>query len=72
MAANHYHFVTHWRVRASLQEVSLIIGNPVDLPRWWPSVYLSVEELVPGGADGLGRVISLHTKGWLPYTLRWG
>lgn len=25
----------------------------------------------PGGADGLEAVVDLHTKGWLPYTLRW-
>ena len=27
--------------------------------------------LEPGGTDGVGRVVSLYTKGWLPYTLRW-
>jgi hypothetical protein len=25
----------------------------------------------PGGTDGVGRALDLHTKGWLPYTLRW-
>jgi hypothetical protein len=25
----------------------------------------------PGEESGLGRVVSLYTKGWLPYTLRW-
>jgi hypothetical protein len=39
--------------------------------RWWPSVYLEVLVLEPGDARGLGRVVSLFTKGWLPYTLRW-
>lgn len=24
-----------------------------------------------GGPDGVGRTGDLHTKGWLPYTLRW-
>jgi hypothetical protein len=32
---------------------------------------LDVQEVAPGDRDGLGRVISLYTKGWLPYTLRW-
>jgi len=27
--------------------------------------------LEPGDEKGLGRVVSLYTKGWLPYTLRW-
>lgn len=71
MASNDYHFVTHWRVEGSVEEVIAIISDPLDLPRWWPSVYLDVWELEPGGPDGAGRVIELFTKGWLPYTLRW-
>ena len=30
-----------------------------------------MRELQPGDATGLGKVVSLWTKGWLPYTLRW-
>jgi hypothetical protein len=71
MSANEYYFLTHWRVESTLEEVSDVLGNPLDLPRWWPSVYLTVKEMEPGGANGIGRVVELHTKGWLPYTLRW-
>jgi hypothetical protein len=71
MASNDYHFITHWRVEAPIEEVAEILSNGVDLVRWWPSVYLNAEELEPGDAEGVGRVISLYTKGWLPYTLRW-
>jgi len=71
MPSNDYHFITHWRVKSTVEEVSEIIGNAPDLARWWPSVYLEVEELEPGGERGVGNVVSLYTKGWLPYTLRW-
>ena len=71
MSANEYHFVTNWRVPGTVQQVSDILGDPLDLPRWWPSVYLAVEQIEPGDASGVGRVVALHTKGWLPYTLRW-
>lgn len=71
VAANDYHFITHWRVESTVEEVGEIIGNPSDLVRWWPSVYLDVKVLEPGDERGLGRVVSLYTKGWLPYTLRW-
>jgi hypothetical protein len=71
MASTDYHFITHWRVEAAVDEVAEILSNGVDLVRWWPSVYLNAEELEPGDAQGVGRVISLYTKGWLPYTLRW-
>lgn len=71
MATNEYHFITHWRVEGTSREVSDILEDALDLPRWWPSVYLEVEELEAGDENGVGRVIGLYTKGWLPYTLRW-
>ena len=71
MASNDYHFITHWRVEGTLEEVSEIIGDAAGLTRWWPSVYLDVQVLEPGDERGLGKVVSLYTKGWLPYTLRW-
>lgn len=71
MASNDYHFITTWRVQSTCQEVSEILGNAPDLVRWWPSVYLGVKELEKGELTGVGKVISLYTKGWLPYTLRW-
>jgi hypothetical protein len=69
---NTYHFVTHWRVEGTAEAVYDLLDNPPDLVRWWPSVYLAVEELpADAAADGTGRVYRLFTKGWLPYRLRW-
>ena len=49
-----------------------MLEDPLQLPRWWPSVYLNVKEIAPGDpVTHEGRVIDLYTKGWLPYTLRW-
>ena len=69
--SNQYTFVTRWRVEGTCGEVADILGDPLALPRWWPSVYLGVEELEPPDARGLGRRVRLHTKGFLPYTLSW-
>ncbi len=71
MATNEYHFITLWRVKSTTKEVSEIIGDAPGLTRWWPSVYLNVDVLEEGDEKGAGRVVSLYTKGWLPYTLRW-
>ena len=71
MPSNDYVFVTRWRMQAGIEEVSGILQDPLSLPRWWPSVYLEVTEIEPGGPNRIGRVIELFTKGWLPYTLRW-
>src|SRR5215471_9719236 len=71
--ARPYEFITEWRVAGTLDEVKSILGDddPSAVTRWWPSVYLDVVERQQGGEGGLGRVLDLYTKGWLPYTLRW-
>lgn len=71
MASTDYSFVTVWRVAGTREEVVSVLGPVEDLPRWWPSVYIDVTRLDPGGPDGKGRRAALFTKGWLPYTLRW-
>ena len=71
MSSNEYHFITRWRVQGTVDEVYDLISHPLDYPRWWPSVYLKIEELTPGDEGGVGRRVRLHTKGWLPYTLQW-
>lgn len=72
MSLNDYHFLTEWQVEGTVVEVRRILSDAASLPRWWPSVYLSVEVLDAGDAEGLGKRVQLLTKGWLPYTLRWG
>lgn len=71
MAANDYHFITTWRIPATPDEITDVLGDAPDLARWWPSVYLTVRQLEPGDDHGIGKVVELYTKGFLPYTLRW-
>jgi hypothetical protein len=69
--SNQYHFISHWRVQGTCGEVADVLGDPLSLARWWPSVYLDVWEVRPRDANRRGGLVKLHTKGWLPYTLRW-
>jgi polyketide cyclase/dehydrase/lipid transport protein len=71
VAANAYHFITTWRIAATPEEISDVLGDAPGLARWWPSVYLDVRQVAPGDERGLGKVVELWTKGFLPYTLRW-
>ena len=71
MTANDYHFVTTWRIAATPEEISAVLGDAPALARWWPSVYLRVRVLEEGDERGVGKVVDLWTKGFLPYTLRW-
>lgn len=68
-----YAFRTVWRVAGTPEEVVAVLGDAMALPQWWPAVYLSAEPL-PAPADQPASIpgsVRLHTKGWLPYTLRW-
>src|SRR5215831_18876619 len=71
MASSDYHIITQWHVQSTREEIWEILANGPDLARWWPSVYLDVLELQPANTPPEDKVISLYTKGWLPYTLRW-
>ena len=70
MAAD-YEFCTEWRVAGTIDEVKEVLGDGAALPSWWPAVYIDVDVLQEGDDKGLGTEISVFTKGWLPYTLRW-
>jgi hypothetical protein len=71
MQASDYHFVTTWLIEGTCGEVADILRDPLALPRWWPAVYLAVEETRPGDERRVGQQVRMVTKGWLPYTLRW-
>ena len=61
---NLYHFLSRWRFQAAAEEIFAILSDPLEYPRWWPSVYLAAREVAPGR-------VRLLTRGWLPYKLRW-
>lgn len=66
-----YHFITHWRVQATCEDVYRLLEDVDSLATWWPSVYLDVRVTKPGRPGGVGKEVALLTKGWLPYKLRW-
>ena len=71
MGSNEYQFITEWDLDAPIEEVFDVIENGSEFPRWWPEVYLDARAEKKGRPDRKGDKLHLHTKGWLPYTLRW-
>lgn len=71
-SGNAYHFITHWRLPdATCEEVYNTLEDVDGLPLWWPAVYLDIAVREKGQPGGVGKLVELYTKGWLPYTLRW-
>jgi len=71
MPSHHYQFLTRWRVESTAEEVYAVIDDTSQLPRWWPAVWLKVETLEPGDANGIGKRVRFTSKGWLPYIVVW-
>jgi len=71
MAPVDFHLTSSWRVRGSIGDTYDVISEPQNFVRWWPEVYLRVEEIEAGDANGVGKTVDLHTRGILPYTLDW-
>lgn len=71
LAPADYCFLTTWRVKASCEEVYKTLEDVDALARWWPAVYLDVKVREKGQPGGIGKLVELYTKGWLPYSLRW-
>lgn len=69
--AHEFRIVTTWRLQATAQEVTAVLTDATALTRWWGQVYLAVEVVAPGDAAGIGRKVSVLSKGWLPYRIRW-
>lgn len=67
-----FRLASHWILDARIEEVAQILADIPGLTRWWPDVYLAAELLAPGDpVTGLGRRFAVHSRGFLPYTLRW-
>jgi hypothetical protein len=71
MTANEYHLTTDWRFAGTIEEVSDLLSGTKAMARWWRGFVIDLEERAPGDARGVGKVVVLHVKGWLPYELRW-
>ena len=66
---NEYRFVDCWFVRAPAQQVYDVVGDTLGYPRWWGDVFVSVEG--DGGPPRPGRHVTIVSRGFLPYLLRW-
>jgi len=63
-----YHFVSIWQIQAPIERVWGEIYHAECWPRWWKYV-VGVDELEPGGADGVGKRQRFLFRTRMPYTL---
>ena len=63
-----YSFVTHWELKASLEDVWNTVYNSMDWPQWWKGVY-SVKEIRKNDASGINGIREYTWKKYIPYSL---
>ena len=72
LPANDYHFVTHWRLPGTPEQISDMLGDTALLRQIWPSVYGGARDRRSRAANTVsGSVVRMRTVGHLPYVLRW-
>jgi hypothetical protein len=64
-----YHFVTHWSIKAPIEDVFEALMTPERYAEWWPSI-VSDKSLTPG-MTGVGARAERVVRGRLPYQLRY-
>ena len=69
--AGRFHIVTRWELAAPPRAVVALLSEPERFPDWWGEVYLGVRILEPGRPDGIGRIVEMRSRGFLPYRLVW-
>jgi hypothetical protein len=70
MKRTHYRVASNWVVPGNALEVAAVFAEPTTWAQWWPAAFLDVKELPCSGDSYIGRAARIHSKGWLPYTLR--
>lgn len=61
--------VSHTRyVRAKAEELSELVLDANQMPRWVQQVFMRCEVINKGAPDGLGLCLRIHSKGWLPHS----
>jgi len=66
-----FHLRSEWKIQASVEEVAAVFLAPESSAVWWPGSYLRSE--IVREADeppGIGTVVRVLVKGWIPYTLQ--
>jgi hypothetical protein len=64
-----YRFVDRWHVGPPLEQAFDVVADTLAYPKWWGKVFVSVEG--DGGPPRPGRHVSIVSRGFLPYLLRW-
>lgn len=67
---NSYRFVTRWRLPATAERIYRLLEDIPTLRTYWPSLYKEAA-VVEEGNGRVGKTVSVITKGFLPYEIRW-
>ena len=64
-----YNFVTTWQLKATQNDLWVVINDSKQWPEWWKNIK-RVEEKNVGGANGIGNIRAYTIKSPIGYKLR--
>jgi uncharacterized protein YndB with AHSA1/START domain len=70
-AKNEYHLTTEWWFEGTAEEIYDLLSDTDAMRRWWRAILVGLEEVEPGDDEGVGKVVQMHVRAALPYTLHW-
>ncbi len=68
-SATNYHMSSQWKLPWTPEQIADVFLDSQQMGRWWASNFLDVTVVKVGGTHGLGRVVNVITKGFMPYEL---
>ncbi|MGP1354526.1 MAG: SRPBCC family protein [Parasphingopyxis sp.] len=61
---------TTWRLDHPVDELRLVLADPLAITRWWAPVFLHAETVAEGDAERNGYSMRCFTKGFLPHSFQ--
>ncbi|MEM7069336.1 MAG: hypothetical protein AAF478_10680 [Pseudomonadota bacterium] len=59
-----------WSLHGQITDLQETLSNPQSILEWWPEAFMRSEIVHNGHENGIGRVVRVHTKGWMPHSFQ--
>jgi hypothetical protein len=60
-----------WQLEATQEDSEALLSDVLAFPTWWPSSWHHATEIAVGRTDGVGKIVSVRTRGATPWGVAW-